>query len=492
MADPGCAGRGVRRYRHLAALRHGPERPGRRRQHAAALCRLRRAVPHLLGADRGGLDQICRLHHARRQSWRGRRDGAGGAGTPIPRQPQGQDRHRHCRLARTGAVLWRRHAHARHLRAVGAGRHQCRQQQFRAFCRAFDPGDSDRAVPDPEPRHRDYRQAVRAGDGAVVHRAGCAGRCRHSQGAANPAGRQSDVWREPVPARALDRFCGAGFGGAGGDGLRGAVCRYGPFRGPRHSLGVALFRAARLAAELFRPGRAAVVAASHRQLPVLRHGAALGALPDGGVGRDGHHHRQPGGDQRRLFHHPPGGAAGPVAAHGNPPHFGDRGRADLCAPHQCHAVRWRGADRTDLQIFRRAGHRLWHRGDRRDGDFHRAGRHDRHLSLEVAAARRLCAVRRIGTGGRDLPGFQQPEGSGRRLAAFGGRRGGLCADGHLAGGTAAASGKDARQFIGAGSVPGPRRQIQPAHNGHRHLHEPAQRHCSQCHAAQSEALPCAA
>ena len=49
--------------------------------------------------------------------------------------------------------------------------------------------------------------------------------------------------------------------------------------------------------------------------------AALGAYADGAAGDPGRHHRQPGGDHRRLLHDPAGGAAGPVAAHGNPPHL---------------------------------------------------------------------------------------------------------------------------------------------------------------------------
>ena len=79
------------------------------------------------------------------------------------------------------------------------------------------------------------------------------------------------------------------------------------------------------------------------------------------------------------------------------------------AAHQCHAVHRRGADRADLQILRRAGHGLWHRGDRRDGDFHRPGRHGGDLSLEMAAAGGLCRVRRAGADRSDLPGLQQPE-----------------------------------------------------------------------------------
>ena len=84
--------------------------------------------------------------------------------------------------------------------------------------------------------------------------------------------------------RTLDGLCRAGFGGVGGDGLRGALRRYGPFRAPRHPLGLALFRLSRPDPELFRAGCVAAVASRTTRPSVLCPGAVLGALSHGGVG----------------------------------------------------------------------------------------------------------------------------------------------------------------------------------------------------------------
>ena len=47
-----------------------------------------------------------------------------------------------------------------------------------------------------------------------------------------------------------------------------------------------------------------------------------------------------------------------------------------------------------FKIVGRAGRGLWHRGDRRDGDLHRAGGGGGALSLEMEHARRAGRVRR--------------------------------------------------------------------------------------------------
>ena len=106
------------------------------------------------------------------------------------------------------------------------------------------------------------------------------------------------------------------------------------------------------AAQLFRPGRGPAARSRARRHRLLFRRAALGALSDGDAGDHGRHHRHPGRDHRRLLDHPAGGAARPIAAHGNPPHLGDRIRPDLCAAHERHAARRRGADRADLQELR--------------------------------------------------------------------------------------------------------------------------------------------
>ena len=101
--------------------------------------------------------------------------------------------------------------------------------------------------------------------------------------------------------------------------------------------------------------------------PIVPHSRASSHGDPGNHGRD---HRQPGRHHRRFLHDPAGGAAGPIAAHGNPPHLRHRIWPDLCAAHECDAGHWRGSDRADLQEFRRAGGGLWHRRYRRDGDRH--------------------------------------------------------------------------------------------------------------------------
>ena len=80
-------------------------------------------------------------------------------------------------------------------------------------------------------------------------------------------------------------FVSAGRGGAGGDRLRGAVCRHGPFRPPAHPVCLAVRRPARPDAELFRPGRGpAAQSRTGRYRILLRH-TALGAYADGGCWR---------------------------------------------------------------------------------------------------------------------------------------------------------------------------------------------------------------
>ena len=138
----------------------------------------------------------------------------------------------------------------------------------------------------------------------------------------------------------------------------------------------------------------AVATRATRRFLFYRAGAALGALSAWWRWRPmATIIASPGRDLRRLFHHPPGGAAGPVAAHGNPPHLGDRAAArSMCRA----STRMLGVGVVLIvlifKIFRRAGRGLWHRGDRRDGDLDRAGGRGGALSLELDAGPPCIAV----------------------------------------------------------------------------------------------------
>ena len=65
-------------------------------------------------------------------------------------------------------------------------------------------------------------------------------------------------------------------------------------------------------------------------------------LPMVGARDGGDHHRQPGGDHRRLLADPAGDPARPPAAHGDPPHLGDREGPDLHPARQLASARRRG------------------------------------------------------------------------------------------------------------------------------------------------------
>ena len=139
----------------------------------------------------------------------------------------------------------------------------------------------------PEPRHRQDRTAVRAGDAALVRDLGGIGRVFDRPESGHPGRGQSALCRRPVRACALDRLRFAGRGGSGGDRLRSALCRYGPFRQKAHSICLVLRGAARAAAGLFRPGRGAAARSQSGGRRLLLHRAALGAFRHGDAGDDG-------------------------------------------------------------------------------------------------------------------------------------------------------------------------------------------------------------
>ena len=191
---------------------------------------------------------------------------------------------------------------------------------LRAAGRAAGARHPDRPVRDAEPRHRADRTTVRSGHGDLV--SGARG-LRHGLDrarAANPGRGESVVCDHAVRARTLDRLRVARLRGAGGDRLRGALCRHGPFRPQAHPGGLVLLRAAGPAAQLFRPGRGAAASSPSRLGRLLFRRSALGASADGAALHHRRRHRIPGGDLRRVLDDAAGGAARPAAAHGDPPH----------------------------------------------------------------------------------------------------------------------------------------------------------------------------
>ncbi len=359
----GALGRRLRRHRHQPALRGEAVGDRGRRPFARALRRAGRSLDDLLVARDRGDGQIRRLHHARRQQWRGRRDGAGRAGASLLGPgPRPQDRHRAGLARRPRAVLRRRHADARDLGPLGGRGPGRRKRRPAAPDPAADPRHPDRAVPAAALRDGADRQDVRPRHGGLVCRDGGAGRRRHRAQSADPQMHQSLLRLCAVRARALDGVRRAWLRRPGGDRLRGALCRYGPFRARADQECLALFRLPCAPAELFRPGRGRALRSARDRQHLLRARAALGALPGRRARDDGHRDREPGGDLRRLLDHPPGGAARPGATHGNPPYLRDPTRPDLRAADQHHARHRRRADRADLQDLRRPGRGLWHRG----------------------------------------------------------------------------------------------------------------------------------
>src|SRR5829696_6625736 len=98
--------------------------------------------------------------------------------------------------------------------------------------RADRTGDPDLVVRDPALRHGGGGPAVRPCDGTVVRDLGDRGD-RADFAASRRAARVVAELRRRVLRRARRHsVCGAGLGGAGGDGRGGALCRHGPLRPP--------------------------------------------------------------------------------------------------------------------------------------------------------------------------------------------------------------------------------------------------------------------
>ena len=99
----------------------------------------------------------------------------------------------------------------------------------------------------------------------------------------------------------------------------------------------------------------------------------LGAAADGGARDGGDHHREPGGHHRRLFADPAGDPARPPAAHGDPPHLGDREGPDLHPARELASARRGRLSRDRVPLVERARLGLRHRRHRHDGDHDRDG-----------------------------------------------------------------------------------------------------------------------
>ena len=148
-------GRRLRGHRHQPSLRvegsfrrrapSGADRPAEHPRHPFA---------RVLVADDRRVDQVHRLHHARRQQGRGRHHGADGAGAA-----RGQEQ-RPCAGAdavgpvRRRALLRRRHDHPGHLGALGGRGPRSRDAGIQALRDPDHAPRADRAVRVPEARHR--------------------------------------------------------------------------------------------------------------------------------------------------------------------------------------------------------------------------------------------------------------------------------------------------------------------------------------------------
>ena len=192
----GRAGRGVRRYRHLAALCHARDRAGGRRPFAGpggghgavslifwalVIVVTIKYVVFIMRADNngeGGVLALAALAHR-------------AAG-----QPRRQDRDRHRRLAGPGAVLWRRHADAGDLGAFGDGRPERGWQQSSRLGSSRSLWPSWSACSCLQRRGTEKIGKIFGPVMvALVHRHRRFGRGRHPQIAADSQGRQSALWK---------------------------------------------------------------------------------------------------------------------------------------------------------------------------------------------------------------------------------------------------------------------------------------------------------
>ena len=172
------------------------------------------------------------------------------------------------------------------MEGLGAGR------RLQALDHAADPGHPGRAVPGAEPRHRKDRQGVRAGDGAVVHRAGGAGRHRDRASAADPAAPPIRAMRvalfvtEPWTA-----FVALGSVVLAVTGCEALYADMGHFGARAIRWAWLYFAFPALVLNYFGQGALLLSNPACGAVPVLCPGAGLAALSHGGAGDHRHHHR---------------------------------------------------------------------------------------------------------------------------------------------------------------------------------------------------------
>ena len=303
--------------------------------------RARHPVDHLLGADDHRHAQVRDADHARRQPRRRRHPGADGA-----------------RLARTRAITTRRRWWLVGFGIFGAAMFYGDGMITPAISvlgavegleiiapgaapvrRARDAGDHRRAVRDPEARHRERRQPVRAGDVRLVRRARAARAC--SRSSRNPACCARSIrcyalaFVVDSPRLAFLALGAVVLAVTGTEALYADMGHFGASPIRRAWLAV---RDAGARAQLFRPGRAAARRPRGDQESVLPAGAAVGADSAGRPRDLRGGHRVAGGHLRRVLADARGDPDGLLPAPQDPAHVRAPDRPDLRPVHQLDAA----------------------------------------------------------------------------------------------------------------------------------------------------------
>ena len=183
----------------------------------------------------------------------------------------------HARGAGGGAVLRRQHDHPRDLGALGSRRSEGGGSEPGLAGAADRDRGADGAVRDPALRDGPGGQAVRAGDGRLVHRAGGDRHPGDRAPPGDPARPVAELRGRVLHPPRRGRVRRAGGGRPGGDRGRGAVCRHGALRPLADPAGVVLPRVPGADDQLPRPGRADPALAEGGRKPVLPAGARVGA-----------------------------------------------------------------------------------------------------------------------------------------------------------------------------------------------------------------------
>ena len=227
--------------------------------HAAP--RAGRALADLLGADDHRDDQVRRPDHARRQQGRRRRAGAGDAGAPGPERPAAGRRRASSPCSRSSGSRCSTATRMHHAGDLGAAAVEGLDVVAPGLRRPM----SCRCRWSSWSGCSSCRAAAPHGSATCSGRSCCCGSSSwrvlgvvadrqaspHVLLALNPL-YGIDLIARPRPGHLL----GLRLDRAGGDRRGGALCRHGPFRPQADPPGLALHRAARPDAQLFRPGRA--------------------------------------------------------------------------------------------------------------------------------------------------------------------------------------------------------------------------------------------